>query len=110
MTYKFTHGMGLAYAVNEVTTEGQPNFLIKNIPPVSDIDINIAQPRIYYGESTNDSIIVKASINEFDYPSGDTNVENFYEGKGGVPLNGIRRLLFAIREGNFRIFLSGYNG
>ncbi len=109
MVYKFTHGMGVSMnAVNEVTEQGQPNFLIRNIPPVFHTDIDITQPRIYYGELTNDSVIVGATIKEFDYPSGEANVENLYDGTGGVSLRGINRLLFALREGNMRMLISGY--
>lgn len=110
MLYKFTHGMGVGLnAVNEVTQEGQPNFLIKDIPPKSKVDIDIEQPRIYYGELTNDSVIVNANnIKEFDYPAGETNVETVYEGTGGVALSGINRLLFSLREGSLKMLVSNY--
>lgn len=109
MMYKFTHGMGVSMnAVNKVTSEGQPDFLIKDIPPRSTVDLEITQPRIYYGELTTDSVVVKTDTKEFDYPSGEDNMEYFYEGNGGVPLKGINRLLFSIREGSIKMLVSGY--
>lgn len=68
---KYTHGYGLAMSpVNQVTVEGLPDFFIKNIPPVTSTDIEIAQPRIYYGEETNHYVYTGASTDEFDYLQG----------------------------------------
>ncbi|GAH78754.1 unnamed protein product, partial [marine sediment metagenome] len=50
---QFTHGYGLALSpVNEVTAEGLPVLLVKDIPPVG--DFNVERPEIYFGEKTND--------------------------------------------------------
>ena len=109
MLYKYTHGMGVSMnAVREVTDQGQPRFLIQNIPPISRTDLVIDQPRIYYGELTNDTVVVGALLDEFSYPSGETNVEYRYTGIGGVSLRGFNRLLFALREGNLRMLVSNY--
>lgn len=105
---KYTHGYGVALSpVNAVTSEGQPELLIKNIPPVSSIDIDITRPEIYFGELTNQYIIVNTKEKEFDYPlGGDANAETMYEGSAGIPLKGLNRLLYTIREGSLKILIS----
>jgi uncharacterized membrane protein (UPF0182 family) len=94
----YTHGYGLAMSpVNEVTSEGLPQLMIKDLPPAVDINLKIDRPEIYYGEKTDKYILIKTSAQEFDYPKGDKNVYANYEGKGGVPITSfMRRLLFAI--------------
>ena len=45
---KYTHGYGIVMSpVNEVTSEGLPNLFIKDIPPVSDTDLQVERPEIY---------------------------------------------------------------
>lgn len=48
---QYTHGYGLVMSpVNKLTSEGMPEFFIKDIPPVSTIDLPIKRPEIYFGE------------------------------------------------------------
>ena len=95
----FTHGYGLTLGpVNQVTPEGLPVLFIKDLPPVSSVDLQVTQPAIYYGELSSDHVFVNTRTPEFDYPKGDDNVFTSYQGEGGLPLEGFaRRLLFAIR-------------
>jgi uncharacterized protein len=95
----FTHGYGLTLGpVNQVTTDGLPVLFIRDLPPVSTIDLKVDQPSIYYGELSNSYAIVKARQPEFNYPEGDNNVTAHYSGTGGVSIGTLwRRLLFAIR-------------
>ncbi|MBA7688466.1 hypothetical protein ES703_96948 [subsurface metagenome] len=104
---QFTHGYGLALSpVNEVSTQGLPVLLVKDIPPIG--DFNIERPEIYFGEKTNDYVIVKTKTEEFDYPMGDENVYSYYQGKDGVSLGSfIRRLVYAWQLGDFNILISG---
>ncbi len=105
---KYTHGYGLTLSpVNSVTPEGQPELLIKDIPPVTETDLKIKRPEIYFGELTNDYIVVNTDEKEFDYPIGENNQEAVYQGSAGIKLTGINRLLFAIREGSLKLILSG---
>jgi uncharacterized membrane protein (UPF0182 family) len=106
----YTHGYGLTLGpVNQVTTEGLPVLFIRDLPPVSTVNLRLDQPSIYYGEmSNNDYAIVKTRQPEFHYPKGDNNEMTFYEGTGGVPLGSIwRRLLFAIRFTSTDILVTG---
>jgi len=105
----FTHGYGLTLGpVNEVTPEGLPVLFIKDLPPDSSIkSLNITQPEIYYGELSNEYVIVNTKAKEFDYPAGDENVFVNYQGKGGVKLDSFfKKLLFAIKFKSSKIILS----
>ena len=105
---KYTHGYGVALSrVDKVTSSGQPDVLIGNIPPESSVnEIKITRPEIYFGELTDDYIIVGTDEPEFDYPNGDANSYTAYEGNAGIKLNFINRILFAVREGNIKILVS----
>jgi uncharacterized membrane protein (UPF0182 family) len=94
---KFTHGYGIVMSsVHTKSQEGLPILYIKNIPPQSDVGINVTQPGIYFGEEPDVYAIVKALTTEFDYARGNDNVFDFYKGNGGVPVSGFwRRLLFS---------------
>jgi hypothetical protein len=103
----YTHGYGAIMSpVNRISREGLPEFFLKDIPPVSHADIRITRPEIYYGENSNDYVFVRTKRPEFDYPVGDKNVYSRYEGKGGVPLSFLKKLLFAARFRSFTILLS----
>lgn len=105
----FTHGYGICLGpVNQISPEGLPEFFIKDIPPISTIDLQVTQPEIYFGEAQTNYAIVKTKTKEFNYPAGDENVYTIYEGNGGVQVrNFFRRLLFAIRFGELKILFSG---
>jgi hypothetical protein len=104
---KYTHGYGVTLSqVNEVTAQGQPEMLVRNIPPTTNTDFEISRPEIYFGEKTDEYIIVNTDEKEFDYPSGSDNVETLYEGTAGIKLSFINKLLFSIREGSYRLLIS----
>ena len=104
---QFTHGYGVALSpVNEVTVEGLPVLLVKDIPPVGNLDIE--RPQIYFGEKTDNYVIVKTNTQEFDYPMGDENVYGHYEGTGGVSISSfVRRVAYAWQFADFNILISG---
>lgn len=104
---KYTHGYGLVMSeVSKVTAEGQPKFLINDIPPVNSTDIKLDNPRIYFGESTDSYAIVNTLTSEFDAPKGGENQTNNYDGKDGVHMNFLNRVLYAIKEQDINIILS----
>lgn len=105
---KYTHGYGLVAApVNEVELDGLPKLYVKNIPPTGETSLKVTRPEIYFGEKTDQYAIVGAKESEFDYPAGSENQETRYSGKDGISLKGINRVLYAIKEGSLRLFLSG---
>lgn len=104
----YTHGYGITLSrVDKVTASGQPDMLIDSIPPVSDVaEIEVTNPAIYFGELTNNYIIVNTDEQEFDYPSGESNVYTEYEGNAGIPLTLLNRTLFALRESSIKLLVS----
>ncbi len=105
---KYTHGYGATLSrVDKVTSSGQPDVLIGNIPPESEVDeIEITRPEIYFGELSNEYIVVNTDEKEFDYPDGDSNKYTTYEGKAGIKLNLFNRVLFSIKEGSLKLLVS----
>jgi uncharacterized membrane protein (UPF0182 family) len=106
----FTHGYGLGMSpVNVVTEEGLPEFFIKDIPPVSEHGLTVNRPEIYYGEKTDNPVIVRGNIEEFDYPLGDSNQMTTYQEESGVSIGSLfRRLIFAMHFGDLNMLISGY--
>ncbi|MEM7555710.1 MAG: UPF0182 family protein [Cyanobacteria bacterium P01_A01_bin.84] len=107
----FTHGYGFTLSpVNKVGSGGLPDYYIRDIG-VDDgqakaslqisndrirASIPIGQPRIYYGEITDNYVMTGTKAKEFDYPSGSENIYNIYDGRGGIAINSLwRRLVFS---------------
>ena len=109
--FKYTHGYGITLTtVSDFTPEGLPNLLIKDIPPVSKYPgLEVKQPGIYYGELTDSYVIVNSDEPEFDYPSGEQNVNVKYNGKGGIQISNIwRKFLFGWKFDGTKFFFSTY--
>ena len=109
----YTHGIGVAMVpVNEVTKEGQPQLWIRDLPPVSSSGAPaITQPRIYFGESDDHYVVVRAQQAEFDYPRGASessgDATTSWTGTTGVPLDStLNRLLFALRFKDLDLLIS----
>src|SRR3954468_6471494 len=116
----YTHGNGFVAApANQVVAGqegGEPNFTTRDLPTTG--NITVKQPRIYYGELIQQGGQDVYSVvgapkgtdpREFDQPrdGGSDNqgqINNTYDGKGGVSIGSFfRQLTFAIyyRERNF---------
>jgi uncharacterized membrane protein (UPF0182 family) len=109
----YTHGFGIVMSpVNRATPEGRPEFWMRDIPPALSgpartAGLEITQPRIYYGELTNNYAIVNTTQPEFDFPAGDINATNHYDGRGGVRLSSpLVKLAFSLRLRDYQIFLA----
>lgn len=107
--FRYTHGFGAVVSpINRVTPEGQPEFMVKDIPPVSSGELpEITEPRIYYGELTDDYVIVGPNNKELDYSEGIENYENSYNGKGGDNLSLFKRIMYAAYFKDFKMLVSG---
>ncbi len=111
----YTHGLGMVLSpANDVTSDGFPDFLVKDIPPVNvtgDPLLEIDQPRIYFGDSAErDFLIAGSKEGEVDIPQDgtDATATNSYDGTGGVPLgNLIQRTAWALRFGDLNTLISG---
>ncbi len=110
----YTHGFGSVVSpANSVTPTGQPQLMVRDIPPVSTTpDLNTVQNRIYFSDSASGAFSVVGSLqNEVDYPvseEGSDVVYNSYDGAGGVELGNIfRRAAFALRYADLDTLISG---
>ncbi|MCT7949241.1 UPF0182 family protein [Ancylothrix sp. C2] len=119
----YTHGYGFTMSpVNTVAPGGLPDYFVKNIgednnsqtpttlqtssPRIRE-SIPIGKPRIYYGEITNNYIIAPTKVKELDYPSGETNVYNTYDGSGGIAIkNWWHRLIYAKYLNDWQMLLT----
>lgn len=107
----YTHGYGLVMAeANQVSPEGLPVLIMKDAPPVISVPgLKLTQPDLYYGENVQDPVFVDTAQAEFDYPSGDRNVETHYQGKGGFPISSFWiRAAAAVSRQDVNILLTGY--
>ncbi len=107
----YTHGYGVVMAeANTVSPNGLPELIIKDAPPVISVPgLKLTRPELYYGENVQDPVFVDTAQPEFDYPSGDRNVENHYDGKGGFPISSLLlRTAAAVSREDFNILLTGY--
>ncbi|MEB3219612.1 MAG: UPF0182 family protein [Nostocales cyanobacterium 94392] len=107
----YTHGYGFTLSpVNQVAAGGLPYYYVKDIGvedsgnqgslSISNAEIRasipIGNPRIYYGELTDTYVMTGTKTQEFDYPSGNANEFNVYDGSGGISIGSpLKRLLFA---------------
>ncbi|MBR2363867.1 MAG: UPF0182 family protein, partial [Lentisphaeria bacterium] len=62
--------------------------------------------RIYFGESTDGYAVVNTKALEFDYPSGNSNVENVYDGEAGIGMNMLNRIVFSIKYATTKFLFS----
>jgi uncharacterized membrane protein (UPF0182 family) len=109
--FKYTHGYGLTLAtVSDFTEEGLPNLLVKDLPPKSQFpELAVTRPQIYYGELTTGPVVVNSEEQEFDYPSGESNVYIRYPGRGGVQISNLwRKFVFGWMFDGTRLLLSTY--
>ena len=117
----YTHGYGFTLSpVNTVGVGGLPDYFVKDIGVdkagetaleiTSDrirASIPIGHPRIYYGEVTDTDVMTSTKVKEFDYPSGEENIYNTYNGKGGIAIGSTwRRWLFANYLKNWQMVLT----
>ncbi len=106
----YTHGYGFTLSpVNTVSQGGLPYYYVKDIGtgnqesgnlhvsnPIIREQVPIGKPRIYYGELTDTYVMTSTKVRELDFPSGETNIYNTYDGNGGIKLGNYGlRLLFA---------------
>jgi uncharacterized membrane protein (UPF0182 family) len=105
---KYTHGYGVTMSrVDKITASGQPDTLIKNVPPQSDVEeIQITRPEIYFGEISNDYIVTNTDEQEFDYSTGSDTIYSTFEGDTGIEMNAFNRLMFSIKEKSLKLLVS----
>lgn len=112
----YTHGYGAIVApISQagVNTDGTPNFVLSDLPPVSSqsiLNLSSNGSQIYYGEGQNGKyVIANSKTPELDYQNNaGVEVTTKYSGTGGVKAGSLlRRAAFALRFGDFNFLLSG---
>ncbi|MCL0063069.1 UPF0182 family protein [Peptococcaceae bacterium] len=105
----YTHGYGITMSpVNEATAVGLPKFFKKDIPPKGVDDIVIKRPEIYFGERTDQYVIVNTKTKEFNYPLGDQNVFTTYKADSGINIgNFLNRAIISYVLSDYKIMFSG---
>ncbi len=108
LRFKYTHGYGAAASfASAVTSEGLPKFALKDIPPSTTFsELELIEPRIYFGELTNDWVVANTIIKEFDYPQGTENAENSYKGTTGIQLTPLNKFMVSVHQMTARFYLS----
>jgi uncharacterized membrane protein (UPF0182 family) len=107
----YTHGYGLVVAeVAKITPEGQPVYLIKDMPAqINTPSLKLTRPELYYGELQQEPVFVDTAQQEFDYPQGSDNAFGRYQGKGGFPISSLfMRAAAALHYGDSNIVLTSY--
>jgi hypothetical protein len=96
--------------VNEVTTEGQPELWVRDLPPISRPGTpDVTQPRLYFSEKDNHYIVTGARQPEFDIPGsgGQDDLTYSWTGDTGISLaSPVTRLLFSLRFRDFDLLIS----
>lgn len=107
-TYEYTHGMGeiIASATNSTET-GNIEYIQKEISG-HDEKINISEPRIYFGLETKEMIATNAkNKQEYDYTDENgADCTSTYEGKAGLQLGFLDRLILGITKGDINLGFS----
>jgi uncharacterized membrane protein (UPF0182 family) len=101
----YTHGYGVAMSpVELVTADGLPEFYIKDLPPAGNLPLS--QPEIYFGELTDDYIIGRTNMEEFNFPQGNGNATTRFSADTGIDMSFWNRLLFAMRFADINLILN----
>lgn len=109
----YTHGYGLVAAeAARITSDGLPRLLVQDAPPqIKTASLKLTRPELYYGELSHEPVFVHTRQPEFNYPSGEQNVETSYAGKGGILVSSLfMRLCAAVAQGDWNILLTSYLG
>ena len=109
----YTHGFGaVVNAANVVQSDGQPSFLLKDVPPVASVStLELTKPRVYFGETYQPGrpVIVKtgSAPQEIDIPLPEGTQYNEYDGDAGVVIDNIwKRIAFAFRYRDLNLLIS----
>lgn len=108
-TYENTHGYGvIVTSSSETDKNGDFVNYQKDFSEDKNV-INVSNPRIYFGLETNKTIVTNSNKqNEFDYPKSESSEDasNSYDGKAGMKLNSLDKMILALSKGDFNLAFS----
>ena len=107
-TYEYTHGMGEIITLATESTESGNIKYVQSDVSGSDQVIDVTEPRIYFGLETDETIATNAkNKQEYDYTDKNGNdIVSTYEGKAGLNLNFLDRLVLGISKGDLNLAFS----
>ena len=108
-TYEYTHGYGtIISSASSVDENGNLSYIQSDFKDENN-KVKITEPRIYFGLQTNEPIVTNAkNKQEYDYPlTSTTSSTNTYEGKAGLKLGFLDRVILGVKEKNLGIAFSG---
>ncbi len=110
-TLQYTHGYGMIVSPANTTSNNgdDPQFAVKDVPPVSTSGLPaVTQPSIYFGLNNSGYVVANTKQPEIDFQlTNGTNVETHYKGNGGVQLsNFFDQAMFAIRFSDINLIIS----
>jgi uncharacterized protein len=101
----YTHGYGVAISPAAlVSADGLPEFYAKDLPVQGSIPVT--RPELYFGELTNDYVIGRTAVDEFNYPQENGYATTRFAANTGIPLTMANRLLFALRFAEINMLLN----
>jgi uncharacterized membrane protein (UPF0182 family) len=104
----YTHGYGPVAAAANLNEDGEPSYLVSEIPLSGDLPEIPERPEIYFGENMSGYTVVDTKVAEQQAAGGDTETETRYEGEAGVQMSSfLRRSALALRFGDWNLFVSG---
>lgn len=107
-TFEYTHGFGtIVTSASKTDKTGYLEYIKSGFTQNTD-ELIIKEPRIYFGMQTNTSIVInEEEQTEYDYPlTSTTNSYNTYNGKAGLNIGFIDRLILGIKEHNIKLAFS----
>jgi hypothetical protein len=110
----YTHGYGVALApANATTTQGRPDFLIRNVPQITDtsrMTTEVSTPQLYYGENVTGYAITNATREEIDFIEADGQTKfTEYSGSGGVKLDSFpKKAAYGLRFSDWNLVVSNF--
>ena len=107
-TYEYTHGMGEIIVSSTQTTEtGNVQYVQKDVAG-KDEQISIAEPRIYFGLETKETVATNAkNKQEYDYTDENgTDYTSSYQGEAGLQLGFWDRLVLGITKRDINLAFS----
>ena len=101
----YTHGYGVAISPAAlVSADGLPAFYAKDLPVQGSIPVT--RPELYFGELTNDYVIGRTAVDEFNYPQENGYATTRFAANTGVPMTMANRVLFALRFAEINLLLN----
>jgi uncharacterized membrane protein (UPF0182 family) len=106
----YTHGFGAVAAAANAVAGDQPSYVLKDIPPTGELDLDPRYTGVYFGERLGGYSVVNTKVAEQEaVGAGSTSTKSTsYQGAAGVKVSSfLRRAALALRFGDWNLLVSG---